>query len=158
MSIGHNTYVGPYIKVYNPETNSTKIVNGCAWNKCQQHGIPSSSNYCPICGNPIIEIEVPIKKKIYINVHTELDDKLCNPYIEHSPENLKDYDIYIPNIKGYGEHFDNQSQIYEYEILEHSLSQVCNFNISLENEILKLKVKFGTDNVNTKYGVLGYLD
>jgi len=157
MSTSYNTYVGPYIKIYNPELYTTIVIKGCAWNKCEKYKILSHSNYCSMCGNPIIEVEVPsITKKIKLNVYTELNEKLYNPYTEYSPKHLKDYDIYIPNIKGYGYHPTDET--YEFEMIDGDIHNVlCNFNMSMEDEIIILKKKFGIPNVKTQYGVLGYL-
>lgn len=74
--MGYNTtvYVGPYVKVYLPEVDSTEDIMTCPENDCSNHGKRVSSKFCDKCG---AEIKlVPFIRKKSFNIYQALEDRI----------------------------------------------------------------------------------
>ena len=155
MSVSSTTYIGPYIKVYNPITQDIKIYNGCKMPKCVNYNKHVVSKFCPECGQGTSNVSVPTTTRVQFDVYEAFDDNLCEVFGEYKPDELKDYLIFHSNIKGFGASFESSNDTFLFNISRADINTVVfKFIAKFKNEIAKLHKIFGSDNVEIKYGVL----
>lgn len=159
MSTDYNTYVGPYIKVYNPKKPSTKEYHSCTNKKCKNYEVELSSKFCDKCGDKIQLIKVPSSEAIDFNVYEKCNEVIAEVMCEYKPDELKEYNIYISNNRDKYDNsvFDPKYETYAINADAISLKDnLDKFSDAFKFEIQKLKSVFGNSNVEIKWGVLGW--
>ena len=157
MSVDYKCYVGPYIKVFNPEKDSTEEYHSCPNKKCDKHKKQLSDKFCPSCGTKITLVTFPCKSKIDFDIYKEFKkEPISEVMCESKPKELENYDFYISNsTKSPG---ININVVYEHFIKDFNetiiVSEVQQFEIQLSKEINRLKEVFGNENVQIKWGVM----
>lgn len=159
MSTDYNTYVGPYIKVYNPKKPSTKEYHSCTNKKCKNYEVELSSKFCDKCGDKIQLIKVPSSEAIDFDVYEKCNEVIAEVMCEYKPDELKEYNIYISNNRNKYNNsiYDPKYETYAINATVNSLTEdIYKFWMAFDKEIVKLKYVFGDDNVEIKWGVLGW--
>lgn len=153
MGINYNTFVGPYIEVYNPMKDTVEEYHTCPNKKCKNHGAYIGDGYCSKCGRSIERQTRPSKNKIEFDCYEELEsNSLYEVLTEYKPDGKIDCQYFIDGSIGIsmdGYH-SNVSEISSESIVE----QLDKINKKLKNDICKLQKVFGKDNVKIKWGVL----
>lgn len=157
MSVDYNTFVGPYIEVYNPKKDFVYEYYSCPKKGCKNHNKEISSKFCPECGKKIELTSRLSEKKIEFNMYEELDeDKLTEIMVEYPKENSqKDFLYFISNCRNLpGRTFDcNYTEIYEIAPDVPGM-EINNFQLNCKEELAKLRKIFEDANVKVKWGVL----
>lgn len=158
MSVQHNTYLGPFVLIFNPPLDSFSEYFGCNNKKCAKHLNQSSLKFCPECGNKIQLVKSPSKVSMDFCPYKELNEKLSAPFSEYKPEAYRDYEILIPNVyfglsRGtHGEDLEGV-QIIDWDVNQ---SERGVFNKFFAKEIEYLTKKFGVMAVKVHWGMLNY--
>lgn len=152
MGIDYNTFVGPYIEVYNPEKDTTVKFPTCRNVNCVQHGTELSGIYCSRCGK-LIDLATRIsKERIEFDWYTSLGEKnICGITVENKSDN----EYFISNKNDIaGIYMDGRYPSVEEIEIKNIQIQIKNFKKMASVEIKKLEKIFGKDNVKIKWGVL----
>ena len=156
MGVSYHVYVGPYLQIHNPPKQTVKEYYGCPNNTCRDKNKFCSSKFCPSCGTAIMLLQIPDQKPITFDTYEECKDRLSKAFYEDKPNDLKDYLILTPNLRGFGKHFS----AYDAEAIElgttHAIEEMTKFTTAYADDIIRIKEVFGTNAVAIKYGVIAY--
>lgn len=157
MGTDYHTYIGPFVTAHNPPMKSQKEHFGCNNNLCRQHLKECSSKFCPDCGRAIVLVSVPCTEVRHFDVYDECKEKLSKVYANYFPKDQQDYEIYIPNIRGFGQNLDGRSDggfhSYNETIVADETSR---FMGMFRKELEKICKFFGSDKVAFHWGVIQY--
>jgi hypothetical protein len=154
MGTDYHVYVGPYIEAHNPEKDSFLERYGCPNDKCHLHKREASSKFCPSCGTGIALVSVPQKTRIRFDAYAECDERICESF-HYMPEGKEDYNVFVSNTKGHGQHLDGYCNIVPVDV-ETVKSQLDKFKVDFAADIDKVKAAFGEAAVKVYWGVLSY--
>jgi hypothetical protein len=161
MSVDINTYVGPYLKVYNPKKDSYEKYNSCSDKKCPKYKEEINANFCPHCGAKIKTISIPSKEKISMwEVLENLGETLSEAMTEYKPDKMDDYTFVIPNTYFLKRktNFNGDREAYIVTCYGEMVTQeALLFDKQFRKEITVIREKFGDINVNLEWGVLGWM-
>jgi len=155
MSVQYHSYVGPYIKVNNPEKESTEKYHGCPKRTCGKYRHRISDQFCANCGTKIELVEVPCKSRIKFDVYEEFDENLAEIGSHYC---ITDTEIFISNKEtlGAGRILDCESCTeipFDESVIGTETRKMEN---DFSKEITRLKEVFGEQNVSVLWGVVAY--
>jgi len=159
MSIDYKCYVGPYVKVYSPDSPSTKEIETCPNPSCSKHQkYMGHQKCCDECGTKIVTVKLPTMAPLSFDVFTETDATMAELMTETKPKGLKDFRLFVGNRCGPpGLHFNPHCDTYAVETNGPAIiSQMQQLETMYMSEIAHLKEVFGKENVQIKWGVVGY--
>lgn len=154
MSVDYNTYVGPYVKVHNPLKDFIEKYHTCTNKKCRNFEKEISSEYCSECGKKIGLLERLCRKRIDFDECDEFEGRIAEALPEFKPDELKDYQFYIPNIGKIGLHLDAKYTSVNPLENQKPLMEVNHFQMSFTKQIARIKKVFGKDAVTIEWGIL----
>lgn len=153
MGISYSSYVGPYIKAYNPLKDSNETHYTCSNEKCLNFKKDMSSEYCPKCGNKICLAERTCETKIDFDVW-QISNRLNEVIIEYKPDGFEDFDFFIPIVSNLGLHFDcKYTSVSPIEGAVPGM-EINNLKLKFKSEINDIEAVFGKDAVTIEWGVL----
>lgn len=158
MGVDYNVYVGPFLEVHNPPRQDKEERNCCSNPHCSKHKRETGDKFCSECGREIGTVSVAVEKPLWFNSYEETDERIapaCHHYGGFSGDK-KDYNFFIPNLLGYGRHFDAESM----ELLEITpetiTDQTQRFTNDFAADFRKMADFFGSDSMKIKWGVMLY--
>lgn len=154
MSIDYNTYVGPYIEVYNPEKDSTEEYHSCPNKKCTNHTKDISAGFCSECGSKIERMSRKCKERVDFDTWEEFDDSICEVLCGYKPDGCENFMYLVSNVGKIGLNLDGRNPSINEIDCGKPLVEIFDFKSIKKKEIDRLKEVFGTDNVKIKWGVL----
>ncbi len=165
MSTSHSIYVGPYALCTRVQKTTEKKVKACPSTVCSSFGLTHDQLYdesategcwhfCSTCGTKLDYVSLPTKTHDFStgDVSEEIKEQLyCYVMTGDATEQE---DVWVPNIRWTEEPDRNPlgQLVGEHEIEDHEPAQERDV---FEKEIVTLQRRYGKDNVEIKWGVLG---
>ena len=151
MGMHQQTHLGPYIEILGTlRETETKIER-----RCPQHlSIQQLNNkFCGICGTLIENFDVPITREISASELLTDNDEFW------SPEGLDS--ILLPNDSpddeiGYDNEEGGAINLFGTDMNDLMASQIEWLNLEYSHTISFFKEKCGNDNVQVRWGIVGY--
>lgn len=160
MGVDYTCYIGPYLKVKNPNKDTTETFRCCLTRPCKLYHreVGISVNFCPECGIKIGQHSRPTQTRIDFDYYSELNERMSEAMGEYRPSADRDSHYLISNIKGTpGTSFDPESDFLEQELTyQNSGTQIEEFKLCFAKEITYLEKKFGKSAITFHYGVLNW--
>lgn len=160
MGVDYTCYIGPYIKVKNPNKNTTEKFPCCVIRKCAKYGKDAGDTikFCPECGSKLGEHSRPTQTRLDFDPFEELKERMSEAMGEYRPGPEHENHFLISNIKGTpGESFDPQSGCFIKELThQDSKTQILEFVVAFKKELDYLEKKFGESSVSVHYGILSW--
>lgn len=121
MSYSKQFYLGPFLKVMNPDkyTTELQIVRGCINSDCFDYKVNTQpKNYCSVCGSEIKEFEKQITKSERLDLYTTCKELFNNGdmFTGHIPR-FNGVQVIIPNtnkILSYNEDDFDDGEIFSF--------------------------------------------
>lgn len=157
----NTTYLGFYIKIYNPAKPIDHQILTCSNIDCVKYEEGNAydcyrGNFCSRCGSPIKDRTIQRVAQPKFDDYKEFKDRMIQAFTEHKPENLKDYNFFIPNQDGFGKLLETY-ETFELPIRSEDIrNDIFAFIRAFKHEIDRLIEVFGDNNVRTGYGILNY--
>ena len=158
MGVSYYTYVGPYVKVYNPEKASKKEYHSCPNHGCSNNKKPMSDAYCSKCGTKIERLTFYIQDRTRFDANSEFaDGTLRDVYSDFDDHNYmhfvddgqRDLLHLLMNINN-GDFVSDLTD-------KNPATEVEEFKEIRRKEIARLKEVFGEENVSVRWGVINYV-
>jgi hypothetical protein len=161
MGIDINTFVGPFVACKNEAADVERTVRCCTNAECHKHKyniFDKGTKFCVACGSAIDKVTITVEgQKVSCgDMVEEFHDDLWVASGEYGFDD-KSIDTWISN-KGAGKYYDAKRECYAKVIKPEDIEpQIEAFKEKHSAALAKLIEAYGEENVEIKWGVLGWM-
>lgn len=161
MSVSYHTFVGPYIKVFNPLCSKEEEYKTCFNKTCKNFKKVLNSKYCPDCGQDVAtDTRMGKSSRIDFDFYKEFPkNNMMSVVIDH--DSNTDYLYFVSDVVdkegklGYWLETEGEEKVI---LFNTPLKQVGEFSRVFDKELETLQKIFGIENVCVWWGVLTYVN
>jgi hypothetical protein len=166
MSVEYHAYAGPFVVCRNEKVEVERKIRCCSNESCpkyQSRQWKTEIQFCPTCGTEIGEMT---KKEDGLRVASfdlleEIQNRLGPANWEYGfkqfAEEAAALEVWVTNDRGLGKHFDARRECYAVEFEPEAIQGVQAFKEQYAEPLAKLIEAYGEENVEIKWGFLGWL-